>query len=135
MSVMKETQNVFALAGQRGDGAYGAFIVRNPPQDDPNSHLYDFDLPHEHTLLLMDNTKYTSVQKFMYRYHDDGDINPTSILINGRGVYANFSHGGNEKVVHLPRSKFLVQKVYLLIIYLKNIRLYPLHVSNTLNPN
>lgn len=119
MYIMKKSKNVFIVAGQRGDGAYGAFIVRSPPQNYPNSHLYDFDLPHEHTMLLMDNSKYTSTEKFMHRYHDDGDINPTSLLINGRGVYANFSHGENEEVVHLPRSKFLVQEVYLPIIYVK----------------
>ena len=29
---------------QRGDGAFGAYIVRRTPDREPNSHLYDFDL-------------------------------------------------------------------------------------------
>ena len=29
---------------QRGDGAFGPYIVRRTPESEPNSHLYDFDL-------------------------------------------------------------------------------------------
>lgn len=31
-------------AFQRGDGAFGAYIVRQAAESDPNSHLYDYDL-------------------------------------------------------------------------------------------
>ena len=32
------------VSHQRGDGNFGPYIVRQTPEDDPNSHLYDFDL-------------------------------------------------------------------------------------------
>ena len=32
------------VSHQRGDGNFGPYIVRQTPEDDPNSHLYDYDL-------------------------------------------------------------------------------------------
>lgn len=35
------------------DGIYGSIVIRQPPNRDPNSHLYDFDLT-THVILLSD---------------------------------------------------------------------------------
>lgn len=35
------------------DGIYGSLVIRQPPNKDPNSHLYDFDLT-THVILLSD---------------------------------------------------------------------------------
>ena len=45
---------------QRSDGLYGAFIVR----DVLPGNLYDFDLPDQHTLLLMDWQRESSIDLF-----------------------------------------------------------------------
>ena len=34
---------------QRGDGNFGTYIVRQTPENDPNSDLYDYDLT-EHVI-------------------------------------------------------------------------------------
>lgn len=38
---------------QKMDGIYGSIVIRQPPNRDPNSHLYDFDLT-THVILLSD---------------------------------------------------------------------------------
>uniref|UniRef100_U5EZN5 Putative laccase 2 n=1 Tax=Corethrella appendiculata TaxID=1370023 RepID=U5EZN5_9DIPT len=68
------------------NGQYGSIVVREPEADDPNSDLYDFDLP-EHTILIAD------------WMHEDGEflmpglpssvIQPVNVLINGKGVFTN----------------------------------------------
>ncbi|XP_018801376.1 PREDICTED: laccase-12 [Bactrocera latifrons] len=57
---------------QRNLGVGGAFIIRQPVQSDPQSYLYDFDLP-EHTLLIQD-----------YIYGNDMS-RVRNLLINSKG--------------------------------------------------
>jgi hypothetical protein len=38
---------------QRGDGHFGAYVVRQTPQDDPQSKLYDYDLT-EHIIIAQE---------------------------------------------------------------------------------
>lgn len=57
---------------QRNMGVGGSFIIRQPIQSDPQSYLYDFDLP-EHTLLIQD---------YVYGYDMSRVRN---LLINGKG--------------------------------------------------
>lgn len=71
---------------QRGDGCFGAMIVRQPKELDPHGHAYDFDLP-EHKLLIQDWTHQPGVSMFASHYHSVGDNKPPNILINGRGRY------------------------------------------------
>ena len=52
---------------QRMDGFAGRFFVRQPPEDEPHSELYDYDLT-EHSIL---------VQQFAHRVRD---ISINSIL-------------------------------------------------------
>lgn len=69
---------------QRADGVFGSLIVRQSPDRDPQSRLYDHDLP-EHVILVSDWLGELGVSKFVAHHHDDGDNKPTSMIINGRG--------------------------------------------------
>lgn len=71
---------------QRGDGVYGALIVREPAANDPNRDTYDYDLS-EHVILMHDWLHITTEDKFVFRHHSGGDDFPKSALVNGRGAY------------------------------------------------
>lgn len=72
------------LGLQRGDGVFGAMIVRNP--SDPLDKLYDFDMS-EHTIITNDWTHMPANSVFTAHHHGGGDNKPPNILINGRGKY------------------------------------------------
>lgn len=72
------------LGMQRGDGVFGALIVRKSV--DVHEKLYDFDMT-EHILITNDWTHVTGVSKFTAHHHGTGDNKPSNILINGRGKY------------------------------------------------
>lgn len=72
------------LGMQRGDGVFGALIVRKA--GDEHENLYDFDIS-EHMLISNDWTHYTSTSVFTAHHHSNGDNKPPNILINGRGKY------------------------------------------------
>lgn len=72
------------LGLQRGNGVFGAFIVRNPVELHEN--LYDFDM-FEHTLITNDWTHQPANSIFTAHHHGGGDNKPSNILINGRGKY------------------------------------------------
>lgn len=71
---------------QRGDGVYGAFIVREPDEYDPNRYTYDYDLP-EHVILIHDWLHLPTQDKFLFRHHSGGDDFPKSMLVNGHGPH------------------------------------------------
>ena len=69
---------------QRGDGVYGALIVKM--DNDPQESFYDFDMS-EHLVLTNDWTHMPATAVFTSHYHGRGDNKPGSILVNGRGKY------------------------------------------------
>jgi FtsP/CotA-like multicopper oxidase with cupredoxin domain len=71
---------------QRGDGAFGALIVREPRSRDPHSSLYDLDLS-EHILIVQDWTHLPGTSVFTAHHHGRADNKPPNILINGKGKY------------------------------------------------
>lgn len=84
------------LGMQRGDGVYGALIVRNP--EDKHENLYDFDMT-EHILITNDWTHMTSTSVFTAHHHGRGDNKPSNILINGRGKYfGNMTADSEQKM-------------------------------------
>lgn len=91
------------VAAQRGDGVYGAYIIRQPKEDDYHRALYDYDLP-EHIISILDWTKKLTIDKFIMNYHSDGGGKADSILINGRGK-------SNGTQLQVPIQKFVVEKV------------------------
>lgn len=72
------------LGMQRGDGVYGALIVRNP--EELHENLYDFDMS-EHVLISIDWTHLPATSVFTAHHHGRGSNKPSNILINGRGKY------------------------------------------------
>lgn len=71
---------------QRGDGCFGAFIIRKP--DDPHLPLYDFDLT-EHIIITQDWIHTNGITMFTNHHHSIGDNKPVNILVNGKGRFLN----------------------------------------------
>uniref|UniRef100_W8B7R7 L-ascorbate oxidase n=1 Tax=Ceratitis capitata TaxID=7213 RepID=W8B7R7_CERCA len=71
---------------QRGDGVFGAFIVRRPRANEAHAHLYDFDLS-EHKIILQDWVHTPGVSIFASHHHSRGDNKPVNLLVNGRGRF------------------------------------------------
>uniref|UniRef100_A0A2M4ACB5 Putative multicopper oxidase n=1 Tax=Anopheles triannulatus TaxID=58253 RepID=A0A2M4ACB5_9DIPT len=69
---------------QRGDGAFGALIIRK--DNDIHELLYDQDLP-EHVITVQDWGHEQGVSLFASHHHSTGDNKPPNLLINGRGKY------------------------------------------------
>lgn len=67
------------------NGHFGALIVREPKETDPNANQYDLKLP-EHIILAAD-WMHEMAEMLMPGYPAAGGIFPTSILINGRGQF------------------------------------------------
>lgn len=72
---------------QRGDGAFGALIIKSPQITEQHAKLYDYDLTGEHVLLLQDWAHIPGVSMFASHHHSIGDNKPPNILINGKGKY------------------------------------------------
>nr|ANS71634.1 MCOI-like protein [Bactrocera dorsalis] len=71
---------------QRGDGVFGALIVRRPRATEAHEHLYDFDLS-EHKMILQDWVHTPGVSIFSSHHHSRGDNKPVNLLVNGRGRF------------------------------------------------
>ncbi|XP_310270.3 uncharacterized protein LOC1271472 [Anopheles gambiae] len=69
---------------QRGDGAFGALIIRK--DNDIQELLYDHDLS-EHVITVQDWGHEQGVSLFASHHHSTGDNKPPNLLINGRGKY------------------------------------------------
>lgn len=83
---------------QRGDGIFGALIVRDTSVTSVK-RLYDEDLP-EHTVILQDWLDQYSSSKFALHHHGMNDNQPSSILINGK----------KENPQNKPNALFLWQR-------------------------
>lgn len=74
------------LGLQKIDGIYGSIVVRQPPSQDPNSHLYDYDLT-THVVLLSDWLHEDAMERFPGRLAANTGQDPESLLINGKGQF------------------------------------------------
>lgn len=90
---------------QHADGIFGPFIVRQTPQRDPNSNLYDYDL-NEHILTISS----WSHSALAYNLDLQESVDLSSILINGKGAYfvSIFTY---ILISHLHRPSFHVLKI------------------------
>ncbi|XP_071491136.1 uncharacterized protein [Diadema antillarum] len=95
----------------RSDGMFGALIVREPAQADPQISLYDYDLP-EHELLIHDWFDVPTLDKFASHHFDDGSGKPDSILINGKGRRAPFFDAETNSTVFTAREILHVKQGY-----------------------
>jgi FtsP/CotA-like multicopper oxidase with cupredoxin domain len=71
---------------QKANGVYGGIIVRAPTDDNPNAHLYDFDLP-EHLILASDWMHHLAEEDFPGMI--SRSVLTKSILINGHSKFYN----------------------------------------------
>lgn len=69
---------------QRGDGAFGALIIKQPIELDVHRGLYDVDSS-DHHILLQDWDQVVGISMFNAHHHAKGINKPRSILINGKG--------------------------------------------------
>ena len=91
---------------QRGDGFFGALIVREYDTANKQISMYDQDLV-EHVILINDWLNETSISNFVKTYHDDFDHRPHAMLINGRGVWPYAP--ADSPIPNTPRAIFSVQ--------------------------
>ena len=82
----------FCTGIQKIDGLYGSIVVRQTPEADPNSNLYDYDLIN-HVILLSDWMHEDAQERFPGRLAVNPGQDPESVLINGRGQFqvSNFT--------------------------------------------
>ena len=73
---------------QRGEGAFGPCIVRRTAENDPQTHLYDFDLT-EHLIFPQEWFHAASREAFVLHHWDTGKNKPDNMLINGKGRNQN----------------------------------------------
>ena len=92
---------------QRGDGVFGALIVRVPPSKDPHRDLYDYD---EHNMIILDWDHEIGSEKFLAHHHSDGDNKAANLLVNGLGRYRSLKDE-NGTVADMPVATFLVAQV------------------------
>ena len=71
---------------QRGDGCFGALIIREPLLLDPHVRQFDFDMT-DHLMIVHDWAHMPGTAMFTAHHHSIGDNKPPNILINGRGRY------------------------------------------------
>lgn len=95
---------------QRADGAYGPLIVKVPEENDPHSHLYDYDLS-EHVMTIIDWVTQLGTEVFLSHHHNDGDNKPPTILINGLGRFQEFQNASNASIF-TPPARFKVEQGY-----------------------
>lgn len=99
------TQFYHSHAGHhKVNGHYGAMIIRQPEANNPNAHLYDYDLP-EHFILASDWMHVTG-EMFMPGLPSSGGILPVNLLINGRGTFTR--EDGTR--TNVPRQVYRVRK-------------------------
>lgn len=85
------TQFYHSHAGHhRVDGIFGALIVREPYENDPNAYLHDYDFG-EHVILVADWMHELSEMFIPGLPTRPNGIQPESILINGRGRFIDVS--------------------------------------------
>lgn len=68
------------------DGISGTLVIRVPEEEDPNAHLYNFDLVN-HVIHLSDWMNEESTGRFPGRNTGVPRQLPDSLLINGKGQY------------------------------------------------
>jgi FtsP/CotA-like multicopper oxidase with cupredoxin domain len=85
----------------RADGLFGPLIVRS--YNDVHAHLYDFDIP-EHVITVNDWANVTALENFLNNIY----LEPSAILINGRGALETFFDATTGNTYQTPRSVFKV---------------------------
>ena len=96
---------------------FGSIVIRQPAQSDPNSHLYDHDLP-QHVIEVTDWFDVTATHKFKDLFYNISgelrrELQPDMLLLNGQvhrldDKYLGYSHHGIFDVEQHQRYRFRV---------------------------
>ena len=86
---------------QKMDGLYGSIVVRQPPNKDPNSNLYDYDLT-THVVLISDWMHEDAAERFPGRLAVNTGQDPETVLINGKGQF---------------RVRFIINNIIISIVF------------------
>ncbi|XP_045202845.2 uncharacterized protein LOC123556306 [Mercenaria mercenaria] len=97
------------LGMQRTDGIFGAFVVRQADGNEDHLGLYEEDLP-EHTIVINDWIGEIGIERYAHYQHSDGDDEPESILVNGKGMYREFVNTVDQTKVYTPVEVFHVTR-------------------------
>lgn len=100
---------------QRVDGCFGPLIVRVPDEDNPQTLLYDYDLS-EHTLIVIDWDVVSGLEKFLFHYHNIGDNQPRSLIVNGMGRNKEFVTLDSNETIYTPVARFFVENVIIVLV-------------------
>lgn len=92
---------------QRADGVFGSLIVQQPITLNPNSILYDHDLP-EHVIMLHDWYNVPAIQTLSTYLYNGGDLDSDTILMNGEGVH--WQPGNDREISYSEHAIFNVVK-------------------------
>ncbi|XP_044004077.1 laccase-1-like [Aphidius gifuensis] len=93
----------------RLDGQYGAFIIRDLSENEPNINLYDEDKP-DHVIIISDWMHYLSTERWPGLKVHNGQ-SADNILINGRGKWTFTIEGHSLKIIAQDGSHVLPQDV------------------------
>ncbi|KAK3886723.1 hypothetical protein Pcinc_009154 [Petrolisthes cinctipes] len=90
---------------ERGEGLYGAFIVHQSLQKDPNQFLS------EHVMVISDWYHKSQTQLWSQRHTSGATPTPQAILINGKGakVVGGDGGGGDDSVASVPPARVMVE--------------------------
>ncbi|TRY73881.1 hypothetical protein TCAL_12804 [Tigriopus californicus] len=91
---------------QRGDGAFGPYIVREKASHDAHRSLYDHDLS-EHVIFPQEWFHISSREAFVLHHWDTGKNKADNILINGKGRFQKYINNNREEVA-TPNEVFHV---------------------------
>ena len=96
---------------------FGSLVIRQPAQSDPNSHLYDHDLP-QHVIEVTDwyhETAEYEYADFLYNFtgYSRRELQPKTFILNGKGHrfvdnYLGYSHHEIFEVEKGQRYRFRV---------------------------
>ncbi|XP_072046495.1 uncharacterized protein [Amphiura filiformis] len=90
---------------QRQDGAFGAFVVKQAPEQNVHSDLYDYDLP-EHVVFVQDWLHEPTISNFAAL--PINALGSDTLVINGKGVFREFANGNDT--AYTPREVFPVKQ-------------------------
>ncbi|KAK7500484.1 hypothetical protein BaRGS_00008391, partial [Batillaria attramentaria] len=97
---------------QSADGLFGALIVRQPPNYDPNDNLYDLDLP-EHVIIVNDWLSELSMARYVTMMHKIYELTQPTATCWSTGRGRNYNVTGSDgahaqtplDVLHVQKGK------------------------------
>ncbi|XP_066994431.1 uncharacterized protein [Anabrus simplex] len=78
---------------EESDGMFGSLIVRRPQDEEPNSKLYDYDLP-EHVIVVWHLFSKPTKEVLTKALFVNQQVSGEGLIVNGKGHIVNFTANG-----------------------------------------